>query len=80
MRGPDDVYFVVFWIVVFTGLRAALMEYVFIPFARWWGIESTKSRLRFAEQGWMFVYYSVFWSMGMVSFASLAFCPLGGQG
>jgi acyl-CoA-dependent ceramide synthase len=65
-RGWDDMYLVFFWIVVFTGMRAAVMDYVIKPFARWGGISSTKARTRFAEQGWMLLYYIVFWSLGMV--------------
>jgi very-long-chain ceramide synthase len=66
-RGTDDAYLVLFWIVLFTGLRAAVMDYVLKPFARWGGIHSTKGLIRFAEQGWLVVYDSAFWSLGMVS-------------
>lgn len=43
------------------------MEFVLKPFAQWGGIQTKKGRTRFAEQGWMFVYYSGFWALGMVS-------------
>ncbi|KAF2398091.1 longevity assurance proteins LAG1/LAC1 [Trichodelitschia bisporula] len=64
-RGIDDMYLVFFWIVAFTGLRMGSMEYLLQPFAQWGGIESKKARTRFAEQGWMVMYDSVFWSLGM---------------
>jgi acyl-CoA-dependent ceramide synthase len=64
--GWNDSYMVLYWIVLFTGLRASAMEYVLIPFAQWANIEKKKDLTRFAEQAWLLIYYSVFWSIGMV--------------
>lgn len=69
----DDAYYVFFWIVVFTGVRAATMDFVLKPFAAWGGIQTKKGRTRFAEQGWLFVYYSGFWALGMVSTYRLSY-------
>lgn len=66
MQGWDDLSLVTFWIVVFTGLRAGVMDYVLKPYARWGGVEKPKARVRFAEQAWLLLYYSVFWTLGMV--------------
>lgn len=55
-----------FWIVVFTGLRVAVMEYILAPLAQYGGIRMGKDKLRFAEQAWMLTYYCVFWTLGMV--------------
>ncbi|KAI9802581.1 MAG: sphingosine N-acyltransferase lag1 [Piccolia ochrophora] len=55
--GWDDTFMVVYWIVVFTGLRAGVMDFVLVPFARWGGVEKKKGRIRFAEQAWLFMYY-----------------------
>jgi acyl-CoA-dependent ceramide synthase len=66
-RGWDDMYFVFFWIVLVTGLRAAVMDYVLMPFGKWGGVKTKKGVVRFAEQGWLVVYCSIFWSLGMVS-------------
>jgi hypothetical protein len=66
-QGWDDIYFVVFWIVIITGARVAVMDYIFRPLARAGGVGSKKTEIRFAEQGWLIVYYSVFWTLGMVS-------------
>ncbi|OTB00536.1 hypothetical protein M426DRAFT_234842 [Hypoxylon sp. CI-4A] len=63
--GPDDGYFIVFCIALFTGIRAVLMQYVLGPLARRWGISKRKDVTRFSEQGWMLMYNSVFWSLGM---------------
>lgn len=65
-QGPDDFYYVATWIVVFTGLRAAVMTYLLLPFAEWAGLTKMKTKVRFAEQAWLFLYYAVFWSLGMV--------------
>jgi acyl-CoA-dependent ceramide synthase len=67
-RGWDDTYFVFFWLVLLTGMRAAIMDYVLKPFAKWGGVESKKAIVRFTEQGWVFLYYLLSWSLGMVSF------------
>jgi acyl-CoA-dependent ceramide synthase len=61
------VYFVFTWIALFTFLRAVIMEYVFIPLIKLGGIKKVNQQTRFAEQGWSFLYYSIFWTLGMVS-------------
>lgn len=64
--GADDACLVLFWVVVFTGLRAGIMEYLLIPFARHAGIRKKKDLARFGEQAWLLVYYMAFWPLGMV--------------
>src|SRR5690606_31312954 len=66
MKGMDDWWLVGFWIVVFTLLRAACMDYVFVPYARHGGVKTRKGLVRFAEQAWLLCYYTVFWTLGMV--------------
>ncbi len=51
---------------MFTGLRAAVMDYILVPIAQMAGILKKKEIVRFAEQAWIFVYYTAFWSLGMV--------------
>ncbi|KAG5980606.1 hypothetical protein E4U55_003852 [Claviceps digitariae] len=63
--GFEDAYFISFCIVVFTLLRAGFMEYILGPFARMQGVTKKKDQVRFTEQAWLLVYYSVFWTMGM---------------
>lgn len=65
--GWNDAWMVFFWIVVFTGLRAAVMGYILEPFARRGGVKTERGQTRFAEQAWLIVYYCVFWPLGMVS-------------
>jgi acyl-CoA-dependent ceramide synthase len=65
--GGDDLFIVLCWVALFTGLRAGIMDFIFVPFGRWRGIKNTKVLTRFAEQAWLFIYCSIFWSLGMVS-------------
>ncbi|KAI9676122.1 MAG: sphingosine N-acyltransferase lag1 [Caeruleum heppii] len=59
---------VFYWIILFTGLRAGVMDFILLPLARWGGVGSKKGRIRFAEQAWLLLYYGVFWSLGMFIF------------
>ncbi|KAK8234392.1 TLC domain-containing protein [Phyllosticta capitalensis] len=65
LQGYDDFPFVFFWVVAFTALRAGTMDYVLKPLARLGGIRSKKACVRFAEQGWLAIYYSFSWAVGM---------------
>lgn len=65
IQGWDDVYFVFSSILAFTAIRAAAIEWAFVPFARRSGLKK-KAALRFGEQAWLFSYYTFFWSIGMV--------------
>lgn len=65
--GEHDYYFIVFCMVLFTGLRAGVMEHVLAPLAKLWGISKKKEITRFSEQAWLLVYYFVFWPLGWVS-------------
>jgi acyl-CoA-dependent ceramide synthase len=64
--GPNDAWMVVFWVVVFTGLRAVVMDYALLPFSKMAGVKKERDQARFCEQAWLLVYYSVFWTLGMV--------------
>lgn len=63
--GWDDIFFVFYWIIVFSGLRCAIMDYVLNPLASFLGIKKKKPRVRFAEQAWVLIYPSISWSVGM---------------
>ena len=64
--GWNDAWMVSFWIVVFTGLRASVMDYVLIPFAKRYNVKTERNQTRFGEQAWLLLYYVVFWTLGMV--------------
>lgn len=56
--GRDDVYFVVHWLVMLTFLRSFIMQLILEPMASSvCRIYSKKAKLRFAEQGWLVIYY-----------------------
>ncbi|KAI4232046.1 MAG: hypothetical protein LQ349_005233 [Xanthoria aureola] len=63
--GWDDSFLVAFWLVVFTGLRAVVMDYILTPLAYLLGLHNQKDKTRFAEQAWVLIYDSTFWSLGM---------------
>ena|SRR6187402_1004477 len=71
--GWNDAWMVLFWIVVFTGLRAAVMDYILMPLAQRGGVKTKRDQTRFAEQAWGFTYALVFWTLGMVRRISLLF-------
>lgn len=73
--GGDDYYFISFCILFFTGLRAGLMEHVFAPLAKHWGLNKRKDVTRFSEQAWLLVYYSFFWPFGVVCLSFLQSHP-----
>ncbi|KAK9238241.1 TLC domain-containing protein [Lipomyces kononenkoae] len=64
VKGPDDIYFVCFWVVAFTFIRAFTMDYLFVPFGCSQGIYRKKTLTRLAEQAWSCGYYFVFGSLG----------------
>lgn len=63
--GQDDIFMVSYWIIVLTGLRAAVMDYVLAPIAQAAGVEKKNHQVRFTEQAWVLIYSSVFFSLGM---------------
>ncbi|KAL8821073.1 MAG: hypothetical protein Q9223_000835 [Gallowayella weberi] len=63
--GWDDSFLVVFWLVLFTGLRAVVMDSVLTPLAHMLGLNDKKEKTRFAEQAWVLIYDTTFWSLGM---------------
>lgn len=65
-QGWNDAYMVIYWVLLSTGLRAGVINFVLVPFVQRLGIESKKDITRFGEQAWAFIYYSTFWSLGMV--------------
>ncbi|CDS13863.1 hypothetical protein LRAMOSA06037 [Lichtheimia ramosa] len=58
-----DITFLMFYICVFTALRAVVMNHMLIPLAKAVGV-SKKKYERFAEQGYSCLYYSISFSCG----------------
>ncbi|RSL50924.1 hypothetical protein CEP54_011696 [Fusarium duplospermum] len=67
--GFDDVYLVLFLVAVFTGLRAATMQYSLVPLAKRCDLKGSKVT-RFSEQSWMIIYYTISWNIGMYIYAT----------
>ncbi|KAJ1658272.1 Sphingosine N-acyltransferase lag1 [Dispira simplex] len=61
----DDIYFVVFGVLLFTFIRASIMKYVLSPLAERYQVKEAGKKARFCEQLWLVIYYSVSWSAGM---------------
>ncbi|PNP80116.1 Fum18p [Fusarium nygamai] len=64
--GNGDVCFVLFEVLTLVGLREGCMKYLLAPFARVMGVSKERKVVRFSEQGWILMYYSVFWPLGML--------------
>lgn len=63
--GPYDAYYVTYWLVLLLFMRAILMQHVFDPIAKHvLAIKSGKARVRFAEQSWSVVYYTLSFALG----------------
>ncbi|KAG0047488.1 sphingosine N-acyltransferase lag1 [Gryganskiella cystojenkinii] len=65
-KGVDDLWFVGFWIIAFTFIRAFIMKGYFNPLARSLGIRGQAKLERFEEQGYILFYYAISWTCGMV--------------
>ncbi|KAM0722631.1 hypothetical protein Q7P37_002072 [Cladosporium fusiforme] len=66
--GPKDMYLVVGCVVLFTGVRAVCMDHALLPLAGVLGIKQKKAKVRFAEQAYLLLYYTVYWTWGLVVF------------
>ncbi|KAI9189243.1 Sphingosine N-acyltransferase lag1 [Blastocladiella emersonii ATCC 22665] len=62
-KGAYDVAFVAFGVLVWTFLRAAVIDYVLRPTAKALGCRRALVE-RFGEQGWLVVYYTLSFSVG----------------
>ncbi|GAB1204557.1 hypothetical protein APSETT445_003213 [Aspergillus pseudonomiae] len=64
VQGWDDIYFVASSAIAFTAIRAIVIDWILRPIAMHAGLKR-KASVRFAEQGWMWLYYASFWTFGM---------------
>lgn len=65
LQGVEDVQFVLGWLVLMTALRATIIEGIY-RFVTRFRIVSSKTRMRFAEQGFLLLYSGTSFSVGMV--------------
>lgn len=63
--GINDAYYVAYWVILLSFMRASLMQWCFEPVAKHLcRIHSKKARVRFAEQSWLVVYYCGLFALG----------------
>ena len=67
-QGSRDLYLVLSSIVLFTAIRAFMLDHVLMPLAGLCGIGRRKGRVRFAEQSYLVLYYALYWTWGLYMF------------
>lgn len=65
-KGPKDLLFLGFYIIVFSFVRQALTEYLLRPLARALGLKTEGKITRFMEQAYAVVYFSWSGAFGLV--------------
>lgn len=65
VQGSEDALFVLGSLVLMTAIRATIIECLF-GFVTRLRVMSRKASMRFAEQGWLLIYYFISFPMGMV--------------
>lgn len=63
--GPLDLLTVSGFIIAFTGLRAFMLSHVLGKIAKLCGIAKRRAQTRFAEQSYLLLYYSLYWTWGL---------------
>ena len=66
--------FVLGWLVLMTAIRATIIEGVYEVVTRL-RVMSRKASMRFAEQGFLLIYYSISFPLGMVGIPFLHLLP-----
>jgi acyl-CoA-dependent ceramide synthase len=66
--GPQDLKLVLGFMTFFTAARVAVMDYMLKPLAVNIRVSKPSTQTRFAEQSYMIIYYTVFWSWGLKIF------------
>lgn len=64
-KGPLDMCFLLFYIIVFSFVRQSVTEYIVRPFARRLGIRTESKTLRFMEQAYAAIYFSASGALGL---------------
>ena len=65
LQGSADTSFVLGWLVLISAIRATIIEGVY-QFVTKYQIIARKTRMRFAEQGFLLLYAGASFSIGMV--------------
>ncbi|GAA6022885.1 hypothetical protein JCM10207_001434, partial [Rhodosporidiobolus poonsookiae] len=64
-KGPLDLAFLAFYIIVFSFVRQSITEFLIRPFARSLGLKSESKVVRFMEQAYAVVYFTASGSFGL---------------
>lgn len=70
-KGPKDVLFLAFYVLVFSFIRQAALSYIITPLACRAGIKGHRKVERFIEQGYAFMYWSTSSIIGFVRVSDL---------
>lgn len=73
-KGPKDLCFLLFYIVVFSLIRQSAIRYLITPLAKQWGIKGQRKLDRFTEQGYAFLYWGTASAIGLVSLSRFIRC------
>lgn len=65
-KGPKDILFLVFYVLVFSFIRQAALRYIITPVAHRAGIKGQRKVERFIEQGYAFMYWTTSSVIGLV--------------
>ena len=65
LQGSADTSFVLGWLVLLSAIRATIIEGIY-QFVNKFQIIARKTRMRFAEQGFLLLYAGASFSIGMV--------------
>lgn len=66
-KGPKDLLFLAFYIIVFSLVRQTVVLYAVKPLAIRWGLKGQRKIDRFTEQGYALFYWSSASAIGLVS-------------
>lgn len=64
-KGPADIAFVSFYIVVLSFTREFIMQRFLLPLAIWCGLKTRAKRFRFMEQMYTAIYFAIWGPLGL---------------
>ena len=65
LQGADDALFVLGWLILMTAIRATIIEGLY-RLVKHFRLVRSKACMRFAEQGFLILYYVTSFSIGLV--------------
>ncbi|EJD53612.1 longevity assurance proteins LAG1/LAC1 [Auricularia subglabra TFB-10046 SS5] len=71
IKGYNDLWFLAYWVICFSFIRLFWTVHVFHPMARHYGIRDQGKIIRYGEQGYAVVYFTVMGSFGLYVMSQL---------